>query len=80
MCENAVRVSEITVPVGLVREVVNVGSSEVRPVIWQIKLLMQLLIGQMKKQYFRQHGPLRDFDSFREGLNISKYERLHLNV
>lgn len=43
MCENCVRVSEITIFVGLIGEVISICSSEVRSVMWKLKLFMQLL-------------------------------------
>lgn len=37
------RVSEVTISVGLIGKVVSISSSKIRPVIWQLKLLMQFL-------------------------------------
>ena len=46
MCEYHMRVSEVSVFVRLIGKVVRIGSFKVGPVIWQIKLAMQLLLRQ----------------------------------
>lgn len=47
MCEDPVRVSEVAVFVSLIGESVGTCSSEIRPVLWQVKLLMQFLHEQI---------------------------------
>lgn len=52
MCEDPVRVSEVTILVSLVRKSVGAHSSEIGPVLWQVKLLMQFLHKQMSRCWF----------------------------